>query len=145
MPVKLNYENEWAGAVLIGSGTVTGDELCRCNDRMYDPDQIHKLRYQLCDFRQITNFEVSSDDVRRIANQDNVAATQNPDITMAIVANRRIVYGMARMWQAYTDEASFNSHVFRTMVEARAWLGENAGRTPRKRGRGKGVEPKYRE
>ena len=132
MPVKLNYEYEGAGAVIIGSGTVTGDELRRCNDQMYAPDRIHKLCYQLCDFREITNFEVSSDDVRNIANQDNVAATQNPDITIAIVANRSVIYGMARMWQAFLDEVSFNNHVFRTMEEARAWLGENAERkTPK--------------
>ncbi len=132
MSVKLNYEHEGAGAVLIGSGTVTGDELCRCNDRMYAPDRIHELCYQLCDFREITNLEVWSDDVRSIAKQDNVAATQNPDITIAIVANRSVTYGMARMWQAYVNEASFNTHVFRTMEEARAWLGENAERkTPK--------------
>ena len=132
MPVKLNYEYEGAGAVLIGSGTVTGDELRHCNDQMYAPDRIHRLRYQLCDFREITDFEVSSDELRSIAQQDNAAATQNPDITIAIVANRRVIYGMARMWQAFVDEASFNTHVFRTMDEAQVWLGENTERkTPK--------------
>ena len=129
MPVKLSYEG--VGAVLVGSGTVTGDELRRCNDQMYAPDRIHRLRYQLCDFREIVNLEVSSDDVRSIASQDNVAAAQNPDITIAIVANRSVTFGMARMWQAYVDEAPFNTHVIRTMEEARAWLGENAERKNR--------------
>ncbi len=67
MPVKLNYEYEGVGAVLIGSGIVTGDELQRCNDQMYVPDRIYKLRDELCDFREVTDFAVSTGDVRNIA------------------------------------------------------------------------------
>ena len=65
---------------------------------------------------------LATNGIRRFAQQDAAAAGLG-DYRLAIVASEPVVFGMARMYQAHTADALSNVMVFRTVSEARAWLG----------------------
>lgn len=132
MPIRLIYEPDGVGVVVKGSGIVDATEIQRCNDQMYAADRIHKLRSQLYDFREVTKFDLSSDDMRMLADQDKAAASQNPNLAIAIVGNNDLMFGLAKMWEVFVSEASLKANVFRTLKEARDWLEEHAERKPPK-------------
>ena len=132
MPIQLIYEHDGISIVVKGTGIVDAAEIHRCNDQIYAPDRIQQLRSQLCDFREVTRFDLSSDDMQLLATQDKAAATQNPDLAIAIVGNDDLMFGLAKMWEVFVSEASLRANVFRTIKEARDWLEEQAQRKPPK-------------
>ncbi|MCZ6643248.1 MAG: hypothetical protein O7F71_16860 [Gammaproteobacteria bacterium] len=132
MPIQLIYEPDGASVVVKGSGIIDATEIQRCNDQIYAPDRIHKLRSQLCDFCDVTTLNLSSDDMWLLAAQDRAAAAQNPNLAIAIVGNDDLMFGLAKMWEVFVTDASLKANVFRTLKEARGWLEEQAQRKPPK-------------
>ena len=130
MPIQLIYEPDGVGVVFKGTGIVDGAEIQRCNDQIYAPERILQLRSQLCDFCEVTKFNLSDDDMRLLAAQDRAAAAQNPNLAIAIVGNNDLMFGLAKMWEVFVSEASLKAKVFRTLQEARDWLEEHAQRKP---------------
>ena len=130
MPIQLIYEQDGVSVVVKGSGIVDAAEIQRCNEQMYTADRIHKLRSQLYDFCDVTKFDLSSEDMRMLAEQDKAAASQNPNLAIAIVGNDDLMFGLAKMWEVFVSEASLKANVFRTHREAREWLNDHVERKP---------------
>ena len=61
--------------------------------------------------------------MRQIAGLDAAAGPALGSYRLAIVAPRDDVYGMARMYQALTEQAFPHVGVFRDLATAAAWLG----------------------
>ncbi len=132
MPIQLIYEPDGIGVVVKGSGVVDAMEIQHCNEQMYAPDRIHQLRSQLYDFCEVKKFDLSSTDMRMLAEQDKAAALQNPNLAIAIVGNDDLMFGLAKMWEVFVSEASLKANVFRTLREASEWLEEHTQRKPPK-------------
>ena len=132
MPIRLIYEEDGVVVVVKGVGVVDATQIQRCNNEMYAKDRIHTLRSQLYDFCDVTNFDLSGDDMRILAGQDKAAATQNPNLAIAIVGNDDLMFGLAKMWEVFVSEAALKANVFRTLEEARNWLDEHTDRKPPK-------------
>lgn len=124
MPIKLSFiENN--GILLKGSGVLTSNDISTVNKVIYESaDKIRKIAYQLCDYTEIDQIDISSDEIRMLASQDENAAKINPKMIIAVVGKEDIVFGLSRMWQAYTDETSFETNVFRNIEDARKWISE---------------------
>ena len=75
----------------------------------------------LVDIRGTARIDLSGDDVRAVA----MHSTFNEKSRRAIVAEKRETFGLARMYQILreTQEKPDEVQVFRTMEEARRWLG----------------------
>ena len=58
---------------------------------------------------------------RRLAERDPFAAGSR----RAIVATGNLVYGMSRMYMAYSDGQGAEMRVYRSLEAARQWLGLN--------------------
>jgi len=102
---------------------MTGEDVIDANNKTYANQQkLAQLRYQLCDYTKVDKFEISVAELRRIASQDEKAARQNPGMLVALVSTQDIMFGLARMWEAYADEAPFETAVFREREEAEAWI-----------------------
>ena len=124
MPVELTY-NDDGGVVLTASGKMTGEELVRANETIYATEEkISLIVYQLCDFTEVEATDFDQDAVRALAEQDKLAARINPNMVVALVAKKDSLFGFSRMWQTFTDESLADTQVFRTVVEAKAWLRE---------------------
>ena len=127
MPVELKYFSDGYGIELVGQGVVTGEEIQNCNRIIYSGDTLRRQKYQLVDFAEVEELVVSNADIAELAHQDIEASKINPNIIIAVVAKHSLAFGLARMWEAHADKATFETMVFRERREALAWIKEKMG------------------
>ena len=124
MPVKISYLKDH-GVVVKGSGFVTWKDIYHANETLYDTaDKIKSIYYQIADFSNVTGTDITSEQVKILAEQDARAAKVNPNLIVAVVGADDLVYGLARMWEAYAGEVSFETGVFRDIDAARQWIAD---------------------
>lgn len=124
IPIELEFLDD-GGMLFVATGTVTGRDLLEANATVYETrEKTLASVYQVCDYRGVETVDVSIGDIRRLAERDMRAAAINPNIIIAVVGDTDHIYGLIRMWQAYTSEVPFVTRVFRTMDEARHWMAE---------------------
>jgi len=88
MPIIITHQGD-GGVVLTGENIVTGNDLIRSNDEIYKTDQLIKeISYQLCDFTEVKEFDVSTQELREVALQDKMASEINPNMIIAVVGER---------------------------------------------------------
>jgi hypothetical protein len=73
----------------------------------------------LIDLTNVTDLQLSGIDVRNLAGSGAFSLTAQ----RAIVASTDAAFGMGRMYEILSEGRSDRTGVFRTMAEARAWLG----------------------
>jgi hypothetical protein len=68
--------------------------------------------------------EVSTIAIKSIAPLHQRAWEFHPDAVVAIAADTDITYGLSRMWESLIDAISWETMVFRSRVDAEAWIKE---------------------
>jgi hypothetical protein len=66
--------------------------------------------------------EIPTVAIKLIARFNIKAATVNPDVIIATVADQDIMYGLSRMAQTLRDDAAWENEVFRNRQDAEAWI-----------------------
>jgi len=122
VPIEVEYRDDGAGVRMTGRGVVTGAEIQAANAEVYTEERLRIQRYQLCDFTRVERFDVSGEEVRVLAAQDEAAARLNPGLIIVIVGERDVIFGLGRMWQALTSPSKLTTRVFRTVEEAEDWI-----------------------
>ena len=123
MPIDIVFVDGRKGAVFVGSGRLKGAELIAANNELFARDlATDPLLYVLFDADHATAIDVTSDDVRNIANQDVQLSSQIPHLFVAIYAEESVAFGLARMWQAYVEQSGWATAVFRDRADAVTWL-----------------------
>src|SRR5687767_8376766 len=115
-----------SGAELRFSGVVTGDEILEAKREFFAHEFPDEARYVICDFTAAVRFEIPSDAVTRIVEQDRDAMDDHPHLLEAVIAPQPVAFGLSRMWQMKVDEVRPHTGVVRTRAEAIRWL-EAAG------------------
>ena len=124
MPIERKHL-DGGGSLFVGTGTLTGTDILTAINAVHQTEEkTRAVIFQIADFRLVEKVEISSADVKRISERDKLTATINPNLISAVVAEKDIVFGMSRMWQAYTDEVSVVTAVFRSMDKAESWVAE---------------------
>ncbi len=124
MPIE-RKRLDGGGSLFVGTGTLTGTDILTAINAVHQTEEkTRAVVFQIADFRLVEKVEISAEDVKRISERDKLTATINPNLISAVVAEKDIVFGMSRMWQAYTDEVSVVTAVFRSMDEAEIWVAE---------------------
>ena len=124
MTIKINYIDDGVGIEIVASGCVTGDEIIEIQREIYSPDNLKKLKYQLIDRTECKEYNVSFEDIKKIAIFDTAASKSNPDIVIAIVSPTDLQFGMSRAWQAYVVDSHYKTQIFRDRIAAVNWLEE---------------------
>ena len=122
MPIQIKYIHDGIGIEFIGSGVVTGAEIKEARQEIYRDEVLQKLRYQIVDRTDITEFDVSNEDIRSMAEKDKTIAKDHPDIVVAIVSASDLQYGISRMYQAHAGESAFVTEIFRDRESADKWI-----------------------
>lgn len=113
------------GVLLKGTGTLVFADVARVNAELYrTPESIRALRYQICDYTEVDDIRLSASEVREVARQDAEAARLHPQMPMAVVGNADLVFGLLRMWEAYSSIHGLNSATFRSVAEAQVWIAQ---------------------
>lgn len=124
MTITINYINEGSGIEIIASGCVTGDEIIEAHKEIYSSDNLTKQRYQIIDRTECIEYLVSNEDARKIAEIDKAASIVNANIIIAIISKTDLQFGVSRVWQAYLEDSTFVTQVFRDRIKAENWLKE---------------------
>jgi hypothetical protein len=98
------------------NGTVTGDEALDHEQHLGNDPDFEPIYNQLCDCRHITQVTATGQVIRFVASKSPFS----PKARRAIVADKDLVYGLARMYQLMKQDAQIM--VFRDMEAARRWL-----------------------
>ncbi len=109
----------------IATGALTGKEILDANQTIYETEEkTLGSVYQICDYRGVETVDVSTDDIRTLAERDKRAARINPNIIIAVVVGDELALGLTRMWQGLTSSAPFINSIFHSMDEAERWVAE---------------------
>ncbi len=119
------YQIIWSerGVEWIYSGVLTGEEIIQSNEAIYGDPRFDDLRYQIVDFTNVVKFEVSEQDMKRMAYYDRVAVRSNPRIRLAVIAPEAVGRSIAETYNQHNKESGWEQRIFETRAEAEAWLG----------------------
>lgn len=114
--VEYRFEAERKLLVVTVSGTVTDEDFQ--DDKFPD---LPEGTLELLDLTRAEAARISNAEIRRLAEVDK----KRPDrvARMAILADRDVGFGLARMYQTLTSGMQTVVEVFRSREEALAWLG----------------------
>ena len=103
-------------------GNVTDAELTDLSDRLRQELAFVSGYPILCDCSALTQVLISSSLIETLAK-----AARSRRNFVAIIAPAAVVFGLARMYQIFTDPDYARIHVFTKAQEASAWLDAVAG------------------
>jgi hypothetical protein len=122
MPMSIAYIGD-GGIIARGEGVVTGSEIKEVNDIIYEsPEKIKKIVYQICDLTNVSDISISTSEIEELAIQDKKASEINPNMFIALLGKKDLIFGLSRMWEAFTYDSPFETMVFRKMEDAQQWI-----------------------
>lgn len=112
--------------LICASGSVSGRDILASMDEMFgDPDWRLGMT-QLNDYRDITEFVITPEDLRAIlARETQMARRQERPVRagrLAIVVRSDLYEEVCRLYAALEKKRSFDVEVFRSLEQAAAWL-----------------------
>ena len=123
MPVDVKYLDGGKGVVVTASGVTTGDEFIAVNNEVFSRDLVAQpYRYILVDMDHSRAMEVSTEQLRQIANRHLTVSRQLPNLVIAVYAKDDLPFANARMWEVFVEGTGWDTRVFRMKSEAVAWI-----------------------
>lgn len=116
------FEIREDGIAAIFRGVVTSEELLDACNQFLSRLKEAPYRYQLMCFYDIEDFQVSAAEIRDIAWRDIAAFKQNPVEKIAIVSDSKLIYGLARMYEAFASDSTAETQIFERLNDAEQWL-----------------------
>ena len=124
MSNTIKYIASEDGMIQTFSEEVDGAELIQAyKDRFSNDNTLKKLRYIISDFTSVTNTNVTAEDIRSISRIANEASKTNNTLFLVGIQPTELMRGMARMWQAYSndDETGWHTITLRSRKEGEEW------------------------
>ncbi len=128
MPIEVQVVNGGAGRLWTLRGVFSGKELIARNEQTLSTGRHEGVRWMIFDETEVTSIEVSAEEIRVIAQQDQRLAEAVPELVTAVVAPHDLGFGMSRMWEAITERPGWSIRTFRSRPKAEAWLREEVRR-----------------
>ena len=122
MAIDLKFNDDRTGLEAIASNQVTKSDFMGACSEAFNNKNVVNQKYQILDFSQCTDFELSSDDINSLSQLAINASKINSNIIMAIIAPTDLVFGMSRIYEVYAEESGFKIKVFRNKSEAESWV-----------------------
>ena len=121
MPVSFRIDKSLGLVFTTAEGVLTVQDILTHLHRLRDEPDFGPSYDQLIDLRDVIEFSVSGAEMRTISRHHLF----NEGSRRAIVAESKITFGMARMYQMLRETYGKPDvvRVFRDMAEARCWLG----------------------
>jgi hypothetical protein len=112
---------------------LTGNQIVDLKTQLLEsPDRLRQVSFALILLGDVTECPITSAEIRQIAVVDQQLAAVNANVALAAVAPQDLLFGMARMWQAFTDTIGWQTAVFRTRDEAEHWIRVTLASRPEK-------------
>ncbi len=128
MPIELEVLDGGTRLVRKLSGHVTRKELISSITEFVASDEdVRRVKSTIFDSSEVESMDdVSSEDIRAIAELNKRTARVNPNVLVAHISPKDAVYGLSRMWQTLLKltDVPWKTQVFRSREEVASWLRE---------------------
>jgi hypothetical protein len=104
--------------------SVSGEELIRSNLEIYGDERFDTMKYQLVDLTGVSEFNVTRDEMLKIAAYDRAAALSNPRVRVAVVASNKAIKTLTQLYNAENTSSPWETRLFDSLQEARTWVDE---------------------
>jgi hypothetical protein len=124
MPIQLEFVHDGLGVIYRCEGTLGLQHFSVANDQLLAaPDRIRKLKYAVIDAALMEPTFFSPSEMDGIVLQDlQIASYAVPGLLVALVAQRNVVFALARMWEAFIEEIGWETKIFPSLAEAQDWV-----------------------
>lgn len=120
MACEIQWEKH--GVLWKCTGELTDANLRHFNQTFYKDPRFDEMRYQLCDFLGVTKVGITIACVREAVRQDTEASKRNPHVKVALVTDSQLLFGLSRMYEQIGYESKWETGIFSTVAEGRAWV-----------------------
>ena len=122
MPLKYKIFSDLKIVYVRGTGKVTADEIMTTGAKIFANSKWINGFNILLDYREISELGVKSEDIENIVDQDKRNEYLFDQSKCAIVADNDLVFGLSRMWEAYSEDTKIKAMVFRNIEDSLRWL-----------------------
>jgi len=119
VPATYRIDRERRIILSTASGVLTDHDIREHQQQLRSDPDFDASFDQLWDHRDVTDFQITTATLRDLA----TARSFKPGSRRAVVTPSDLGFGLARMFQTLHEEAPEDLRVFRTIEEARSWLG----------------------
>jgi len=103
-------------------GDVSFEEIQAHIERLIVHSGLPAPYLELYDTRTVTGYDLSTRDLRQLAARATELGARVRWGRVAIVAARDLIFGIGRMFEAFTEHSLIEFRVFRELEEAEEWL-----------------------
>lgn len=122
MTVSVEYQPDNRLAIYTCQGALVDDDFLQAIRKAYaDPDNYPLL--SLWDLRDVNLQSITADSIERLSELTEKVWNKDQDGKTAIVATKKLVYGLSRMYQQTAGDQPRDIAVFEDLDSARDWLG----------------------
>src|SRR5260370_36941756 len=124
MPIQLEFSHDGLGVIYRCEGVLGLQHFSVANDQLLaSPERIRKLKYALIDAASMEPTFFSPSEMDGIVLQDlQIASYAVPGLLVALVAERNVVFALARMWEAFIEGIGWETKIFPSLAEAQDWV-----------------------
>ena len=118
------YTTTWTrnGVIWKYTGVLTGQEALQSNLDIYGDARFDELRYQIADFTDVSENQISEAYTKKIAYLDRAASQTNPNIKVAVIMENSDFIDTADIYTEFSKNSPWQVKVCHSREEADAWL-----------------------
>ena len=126
MDFEISFRKETGYFIIKTRGDTTPDDIEASLLQVFTSPDWSNGKNILYDNRLENLDKLSSDDVQRISLKFTQFNDKLANSKIALVMSKDVAYGLARMWENYTETtATFKTNIFRSIENALQWIEEN--------------------
>ena len=121
MPISVEVIND-VYVLLVAEGILAESDFSEVNEWLYANLDKATAKYQIVDLRNLTDLQISTAGIERLAMHDKNTAKSLGKVVVAVVAPGDLEYGYSRMWEVYAATPEIETNVFRNLEKALNWI-----------------------
>ena len=85
-------------------------------------ETLKKVQYIVSDYSRVKKSSLTTREIQVLAGKYEEASKINPNVIGAYVGTSDFVFGLIRMWEGYVGGIPWETHAFRSVIDARDWI-----------------------
>ncbi len=123
MPFKIIEQNDGSKILTKYFGLLTTTDIENSySERFTDPEKIKKYKFIISDYTEVSETNISDIDIKKLSRIYKEASLVNQNVSVVAIMPTDLLFGLARMWQAYIDSIPWEHTVVRSLEEAESFL-----------------------
>ena len=120
----MTFNIKWhkKGVFLKFRGIVNSQDLIDANNYLISNANFELIDYQIFDFSEIDDFQITAYDMAIIGSMDKSQAEFNKKMKVAVITNDNYVKELTTEYNAFMKETGWSSRVFDDIETAKKWI-----------------------